>query len=101
MEYLSRITQFLQKLTNPYPTRDWYIMLAIAALTALILIAIAVYFFIGIQSGFIIGSSSETEIPTQSLSREKIKQTLEVYEQRRVNFEAGNYAVPDVSDPSR
>lgn len=101
MEYLSRITQFFQRLTNPHPTRDWYIALSIAALTALVLALVAVYFFFGIQSGFIIGSQSGTDGPTPTLSREQLSQTLELYEQRRINFEAGNYSVPDVSDPSR
>lgn len=101
MEYLTRITSFFQGLTNPHPTRDWYAMLAVATVVALVLAGVAVYFFIGIQSGFIIGTQSGAQTPAPTVSRERLMKTLDVYGERQVNFDAGGYAVPDVSDPSQ
>lgn len=101
MEYLKIFSSVFHKLTNPYPLRDWYILLTGSAAIALVLIGIAIYFFVGIQSGFIIGERTDVDTKSPTVSREKLSQILETYEKRRVNFEAGNFSMPKVSDPSR
>lgn len=100
MKFIATVTAFFQTLTTPHPMRDWYLLLAVAALVTVLLISMAVYFFFGIQSGFIIGSFTPEVVPRPTVSREALLETLETYEERRLNFEAGNYLVPNVSDPS-
>lgn len=101
MQYLTRIKMFVTGLTNPHPVRDWYLALSVAAVFTLTLVGLSVYFFIGIQAGFIMGGQSSSESALPSVSREGMLRTLETYETRTVNFEANNYPVPTTTDPSR
>lgn len=94
-------TALLEKLTNPYPMRDWYIAFFIALVAFGVLIGIALYLFIGIQSGAIIVPQEAAQKPPLNVSRESLTDTLEVYEERALNFETSNYPIPNIPDPAR
>lgn len=100
MKYLLRIKNAVSSLTQPNPLRDWFIVLCLLVALLLTLIGVSVYFFVGIQSGGILGEP-DTEIKrTQTVSRKTLEDVVNTYEARRVNYEAGNISAPDVRDPS-
>jgi hypothetical protein len=101
MKYLAKIIGFFKTLGRPFPVRDWYITLSVAGILSLALIALSVYLFIGIQSGIIIAPKGGEQAPTINVSRENLNSTLEKYNARALNFEVGNYPVPNVGDPAR
>ena len=101
MGFITHIIDSLRALSRPFPMRDWSLIVAFAWFVAVALIGIAVYFFIGIQSGAIIVPHAEPSAPGVSVSREGLKKTLETYDTRKLNFDSGNIKAPDVSDPSR
>ena len=101
MQYITRIKTFFASLMNPYPVRDWYLVLSVAVVVMTALVGLSVYFFIGIQAGFIVGGQSDSEGAAPSVSREGLSRTLDRYEVRTVNFTENNYPVPNTTDPSR
>jgi len=101
MKYLSYLNDFLKTLTRPFPIRDWYIVLGVSGAAAVILVGLSIYLFVGIQSGFIIAPHGGESVQTVNVSRESLNNVIEKYKVRTLNFETGNYPVPDVSDPAR
>lgn len=65
-----------------------------------LLLAGATYLFFGVQSGSIIGDTSSDLPSAPRVLRSELADAVERYEDRRINFEAGSFSVPDVSDPS-
>lgn len=101
MKFIEPFTVFFHTLTRPFPSRDWYLSLGSTAVLGAVLIAIAVYFFIGIQSGAIIAPQGTEAPPSINISREGLQKTIGVYDVRVLNFESANYHTPDISDPSK
>ena len=99
--FLQKILGYIKQLSTPFPTRDWYVVLVFSIIVFSILLATALYFFIGIQSGVIITPKESEQIPTPSVSRESINSVLETYNEIKLNFDSGNVKVPDVSNPAR
>lgn len=97
--YKNTIT-FFTSLTRPHPLRDWYIILSISGMLFVVLLSVALYFFIGLQSGAIIVPKDGGGITSPNVSREDLRSAIDAYDERRLNFESDNIGVPDVSNPA-
>ncbi len=95
-----KILAFCQSFSSPHPLRDWLTLLVLLLTLLAILFATSLHYFFGINSGSII-SAPDANIPqTARISRTELKEIVDAYAQRRVNFEAGEITIPDISDPS-
>ena len=94
MKYLSIIMRFVLSLTRPAPSRDWHIILTVVGLLGATMVGVALYFYIGLETGALITPVAPREGPPPSLSREALSRVLKVYEQRAVNYDAGNIPTP-------
>lgn len=100
-QYYQKALQYLKQFTRPYPVRDWYIVLVLNGVLFVATLGIALYFFIGLQSGAIIVPKDGNDVPAPSVSRDDLNQVLEKYKERELNFESENIDTPDVNDPAR
>lgn len=101
MKPLRSLSFDLKTALSPHPLRDWFLVLALAILLALALLGSSLFYFFGVRSGSIIGASDAPPGKAAHLSRDDLERAVELYETRRVNYEADNFKVPQVSDPSR
>jgi hypothetical protein len=92
MKYLSSIVHWFTGLTRPVPSRDWHTVLVLILLLGAAVVGIALYFYLGLQSGAIIVPQAPTHVSPPSVSRDKLSKVLEVYQQRALNYNAGNFA---------
>lgn len=91
----------LGTLITPHPVRDWLFILFITLAASLVLMGISLYFYIGIRSGNIVGAPNTEAGRVPGISRAALDDTVSKYETRRVNYDAGNFAIPSIADPSR
>lgn len=101
MKFPRITTAVLGEFTAPHPVRDWLLILFITLAASLVLIGISLYFYIGIRSGSIVGAPNTEASRTPGISRAALDSTVSKYETRRVNYDAGNFAIPSIADPSR
>ncbi len=101
MKSLNSLSQFVASFTRPHPARDWLLVFAVGLVVFVALVVFAVYVFIGIRSGRIVGTAEGEAPKLPHVSREEIQTTVERYEARKTIFEAGTYVVPDLDDPAR
>lgn len=100
MKTLADIFYFLNSLKNPHPSRDWLIALSTAALVLAVFLGIAIFLFLGIRSGIVVGSA-EGKIPASpTVTRGELKVVVEAYQKKELNFGAKNYPTPKLSDPA-
>lgn len=99
MEVMQRSISFLRSLTRPHPARDWLALLVVSGVAALAGFGVAAYYFLGIQSGNIIGEAGGEQAPAHTVSREALGRVLETFSERAVNYDAGNVRTPAVPDP--
>lgn len=90
MKYLAPIVMFLRSLTRPAPARDWLIAVLLALLTGLGMIAVAIYFYFGLETGAIIVPKAPERVSPPAVSREALKQVLDAYHIRALNYQSGN-----------
>ena len=97
------ITQILQRFTKdlgrPYPARDWLIICAIAGTVGVLGCALAIYMFLGVQTGSIVSGGTEVPRAPIPVSRDAIKTVLETYQARASNYASKTFAPVDLVDP--
>lgn len=91
MNYLTPIFHWFKGLSRPVPSRDWHAVLVLIMLLGLAVVGVGLYFYIGLQSGAIIVPQTPVQVSPPSVSRDKLSKVLEVYQQRALNYEAGNF----------
>ncbi|PIR85254.1 hypothetical protein COU15_01655 [Candidatus Kaiserbacteria bacterium CG10_big_fil_rev_8_21_14_0_10_45_20] len=89
----------LRGVATPHPKRDWYVLLGGAVALGLLLIATALYLYVGLQSGVIFSASLEEDDSVPVVSREALQDIVSRFETVEVNYETGNIRTADVGDP--
>lgn len=89
MKYLVPVVRWFKGFSRPIPSRDWHVTLIVVVLVGVGMIGIALYFYIGIQSGAIIVPQAPPHKSPPSVSRDKLTEVLQVYEQRMLKYKAG------------
>ncbi|MEK7613390.1 MAG: hypothetical protein AAB439_00740 [Patescibacteria group bacterium] len=100
MKFTFSLNDFVRSLSRPHPIRDWFLLIILGAGTLISLVTFAVYYFLGIQSGSIIGDASQNVTPIPRVSRVELQEVVDVHTLRAVNYEEGEISIPDISDPS-
>jgi hypothetical protein len=100
MNTFTRIRRFLVSLGRPYPSRDWFFALVIAAFALSSFTLFASYLFFGIESGSIITSPNAVPPVVKTLTRGDIQKTLDAYRIRKLNYDANNFPATPLSDPA-
>lgn len=100
MKTTQELLLHLRTFFGPHPLRDWVVVASILFVIFIIVIVFATYMFLGIRTGRIVGTAP-VEIPSApKVTRGEIKEVLDEYELRRVNFDAGNFPERTFSDPN-
>jgi hypothetical protein len=86
-------------LKQPYPGRDWTIVLVLGALLCSGGIIFAGYIFLGVQTGSIVSGTTNTPRAPIPVSRDAIKTVLDTYQARANNFASKTFPAVDLSDP--
>ena len=100
MNPLLRISRFFSSLKEPHPSRDWLFTLIFLATLLLSLTLFASYLFFGIESGSIVTPSTVATSSAPSVTRGEIEKVLESYRARKLNYNANNFLVIPLQDPS-
>ncbi len=91
----------IRSIMTPHPGRDWFVALLIVVLIGLGLAGVALYYFIGLESGAIASEGVGATTPTPSVSRADLEKVLTLYKTRALNYQSGNIRTPNVSDPAK
>lgn len=101
MKYLTAALSFVMSLSRPHPARDWALIVVLGLIGFVVCVGFAVYLFLGIRSGVIVGNAEGAAPITPAVTKGEISSTLEAYTQRSANFDAQNYPRPPLTDPAR
>lgn len=101
MNTFKRFIQLVRSFSSPHPLRDWFAVLVVAALALVAFVGTSTYYFFGLRSGSIIGTGVAEVTRVPRVSREELEAVVTLFETRTLNFDADNFRIPDVSDPSR
>lgn len=96
---MEKLNAYIKSLGTPYPLRDWFTIVMCAALFGVIVIAVAAYLFLGIQTGSLVGAETVAREMPSPVSRAEMKKSIDVYTERAVNYEAKNFPFEPLSDP--
>lgn len=100
MKKLINLWHVILKIGTPSPTRDWYGLLGVVIVLVCIFSLIAANFFFTFRAEGVSETLSGDAAPTPRMPRTELQETLETYERRETNYEAGNVQRPEMSDPS-
>lgn len=100
MKSAQELVQRLKTFFGPHPLRDWVVIATLLFVIFMIVVVFAVYLFLGIRTGRIVGSVPAENLSAPKVTRGEIKEVLDRYELRRVNFDAGNFPERTFSDPN-
>lgn len=95
---LAVVMQWIRGLGRPYPARDWFLILGVGLAVFLCGVGMAVYLFLGVKTGSLLGEGTATP-PPSTLSRDKMQNVLERYGERLANFDSGNFGTYQFADP--
>lgn len=100
MKLITNILNFFTSFKEPRPPRDWIVILCLIFAVLIALVGWAIFLFLGIRSGAIIGSAEGQEVATPTVTRGELQEALDHYQKKEANFDARNYPTPSLSDPS-
>lgn len=100
MNTVKKISSFFHSLITPHPMRDWLLVLGSGVIIFVILAGVSVNYFLGVRSGNIVGNVDAPTIAPPRISRDELQKASDLLTVRKNEYEQGEIAPPDVSDPS-
>lgn len=101
MTLLTHFIAALKRLSRPLPARDWALATLASMVVTIVLMGVALYYYVGLQSGSIIVTHGEPTTDRPSVSKTALTAILTTYQDRARSFESGTIRVPKATDPSR
>lgn len=101
MNFFTRMTVSLPSFVRPNPARDWFFVLMVFVILLFSVALFAGYLFFSIEWGTAVGDTASLLTPHQAVTRSELERVVGIYETRGVNFNARNFPVFQLADPSR
>ena len=95
------LKDFLVSLVTQLPARDWFVTLSLFIVLFAACIAYAVYLFLGIRAGTIVGSVEADHPALPAVSRVDLSKTLDAFRTRKANYDARNFPRPALFNPAK